>query len=172
MLDRFASPAAAVDPRASTPTSASISPAASSSTARQGWTRRPRDAFVRRCRPLVRAVSIAGLSSSSSPGTSPTTSPSTPICASSPPWRIQRRRRSDQPITRLSSPSTSPSTRLPPIEPQVAIASSLRTAALPPEVFPSAAPTHAPLPPTPLRAVASRNVVHAAAPRSSHRLPL
>jgi hypothetical protein len=80
-------------------------------------------------------VSIAGPSSPSSPGTSPTTSPTTPICGtSSTPWRVQRRRRSDQPTARTSPPSTSPSTRLPPIELRAAAASPLRAAALPPLV--------------------------------------
>jgi hypothetical protein len=45
------------------------------------------------------AVSIAGPSSPSSPGTSPTTMPQVPICVpSSRTWRVQRCRRSDQPF--------------------------------------------------------------------------
>jgi hypothetical protein len=49
-------------------------------------------------------------------------------------WRVQRRRRSDQPIWRSSPPSTSPSTRLPPFEHRVAAASPLRAVASPPLV--------------------------------------
>jgi hypothetical protein len=49
-------------------------------------------------------------------------------------WRVQRRRRSDQPIWRSSPPSTSPSTRLPPIEHRAAAASPLRAVASPPLV--------------------------------------
>ena len=59
---------------------------------------------------------------------------STPICASSSPWRVHSCRRSDQLIERLSPPSTSPSTRLPPIEHRVAAASPLYAAAPPPLV--------------------------------------
>lgn len=81
---------------------------------------------------FARAVSIAGSSPPSSPRTSSTPSPSAPICASSTPWRVSRRRRSDQPTPRTSTPSTSPSTRLPPIEHRGAAASPLRAAAPPP----------------------------------------
>ena len=59
---------------------------------------------------------------------------SPPIFPSSSPWRVHRRRRSDQQIARTSAPSTSPSTRLPPIEHRVATAPPLRAAAPPPLV--------------------------------------
>jgi hypothetical protein len=80
-------------------------------------------------------VSIAGPSSPSSPGTSPTTTPRVPICVpSSRTWSVLRRRRSDQPILHTSTPSTSPSTRLPPFEHRAAAALPLRAVASPPLV--------------------------------------
>jgi hypothetical protein len=69
------------------------------------------------------------LSSPLSPETSSTTSPSVSICVSSMSWRVQRRRRSDQPIAHTSPPRPSPSIRLPPIEHRAAAASPLRSAA-------------------------------------------
>ena len=71
-------------------------------------------------------VSIVGPSLWSSPGTSPTTS------HSSMPRRVQRHHRSDQPTPLMSLPSTSLSTRLPPIKHQAAAASPLLAAASPP----------------------------------------
>ncbi|KAK1608095.1 hypothetical protein QYE76_031768 [Lolium multiflorum] len=56
------------------------------------------------------------------------------ICASSTPWRVSCHRRSDQPTPRTSTPSTSPSTRLPPIEHRGAAVLPLRAAAPPPLV--------------------------------------
>jgi hypothetical protein len=81
------------------------------------------------------AVSIASPSSPSSPGTSPTTTPRVLICV--PPsrtWRVQCRRRSDQPIWRMSMPSMSPSMRLPPFEHWAAAALPLRAVASQPLV--------------------------------------
>jgi hypothetical protein len=49
-------------------------------------------------------------------------------------WRVQRRRRSDQPIWRTSTPSTSLSTCLPPFEHWAAAALPLRAIASPPLV--------------------------------------
>ena len=71
-------------------------------------------------------VSIVGPSLWSSPGTSPTTSHS-----SMPRW-VQRHHWSDQPTPLMSLPSTSLSTRLPPITHQAAAASPLLAAASPP----------------------------------------
>jgi hypothetical protein len=58
-----------------------------------------------------------------------------PICVpSSRTWRVQRRRQSDQPIWRTSTPSTSLSTSLPLFEHRTAAASPLRAVASPPLV--------------------------------------
>jgi hypothetical protein len=82
------------------------------------------------CRLHTCAVSIAGSSLPSSSGTSPTMTPRVPICVpSSRTWRVQRHHRSDQPIWRTSTPSTSPSMRLPPFEHRAAAALPLQAVA-------------------------------------------
>jgi hypothetical protein len=71
--------------------------------------------------------------------TTPTTTPRVQIYVpSSRTWRVLRHRRSDQPIWCMSSPSTSPSTRLPLFEHRAATVSSLWAVASPPLLPPPA----------------------------------
>jgi hypothetical protein len=80
------------------------------------------------------AVSIVGPSLSSSLDSTDNVAMDFDLRAAIHAWRVLRCRRSDQPIWRTSTSSTSPSMRLPPTKYRAAVASSLWDAVPPPLV--------------------------------------